>query len=181
MKIVRIFLVCTFFFQLLFPHDYERFKSRISFMNFGLDYTKYSNPDEIYRSISVIPFMIERENFEMGLYLTPFIKEDYDSFGSYQHEKLMDSYLLNLRLRFIGQTLYRKVKIFADLAYCDGNFYNWKDVRISWLELGVFSRLNYASKLFIGYKHTLITNEDIDMNGLFVSVNFGYSLLRRKR
>jgi len=180
MKILRIFLFYVFLSQLLFAHDFDRFKSRISFMNFGLDYTKYSNPDEIYRSISVIPIMVERENFEVGLCLTPFIKENYDSFGSYQYEKLMNSYLLNLRLRFIGYTTYQKVKFFADFAYCDGNFYNWKDIRISWLEVGFFSRLNYASKLFVGYRHTLITNEDIDMNGLFVSVNFGYSLLKRK-
>ena len=70
-------------------------------------------------------------------------------------ELLLDSYLVNLRLRFIGDTLNDKIKVFSDLAYSDGNALKWKDIRVSWLEVGIFSRINYTTKIFMGYKKTL--------------------------
>ena len=180
MKLIKSIILVIFLFQLVFSQDSNEFKTRISLFNFGLDYTKYSSFDELYRSVSIIPIMLERENFELGIYITPFIKENYDDYGNYVHDKIIDSYLVNLRLRFISGDTSNKIKGFSDLVYSDGNAFNWKDIRISWLEMGVFTRINHTSKLFIGYKKTLITNEDIDMDGFFVNLVFGHSFLMRK-
>jgi len=180
MKIIRIIISSFLLLQVIFAQDSNEFKTRVSVLNFGVDYTKYSSFDELYRSISIIPIMVERENFEVGLYITPFIKEEYDGYGNYVYDTILDSYLINLRLRFIGVTLFDRIKVFSDLAYSDGNAYNGKDVRVSWFEVGIFTRLNHTSKLFIGYKQTLIANEDIDMDGFFVNLIFGHSFLKRK-
>ena len=180
MKSLKIFLPFFLVFQLILAYNSDEFNSRVAILNFGLDYTKYSSFDELYRSISIIPIMVEKENFEGGLYITPFIKEQYDDYGNYIYDAIIDSYLINLRFRFIGNTKYEKIKIFSDLAYSDGNAFNWKDIRVSWLEVGVFTRLNHTSKLFVGYKQTLITNEDIDMDGFFINLVFGHSFLKRK-
>ncbi len=134
----------------------------------------------MYRSVYVIPIMIERENFEVGLYVTPFIKEKYDSFGNYQYDKILDSYLLNFRARLIAPTRYQKINVFVDFAYSDGNLYDWKDIRISWIEIGFYSRIGHTGKLLIGYKHNLDTNQNIDISGLFANIIFGHSFLIRK-
>lgn len=176
---IKIILVFFFFFSQIVLSQNDEFQTRVSFLNFGFDFTKYSSFDESYRSISVIPFMIEKDNLELGLYLTPFIKEEYDDFGNYQYSNLLDSYLLNLRIRYI-YPIYGKIESFIDWAYCDGNAYNWKDISILWIEAGFYYRLNYSTKLFAGYKHTLETNENIDLNGFFVNLIFGYSFLKRK-
>ena len=157
----------------------EEFNTRLSFLNIGFDYTKYTNSSELYRSLSIIPFIFEKKSFELGLYITPFVKETYDAFGHYKHDALLDSYLLNLRVRYI-KPVYRQINIFIDLAYCDGESYNWKDIYVSWLEMGIYKRLNYTTKLFLGYKYTLNTNENIDMNSIFFNLIFGYSFLKRK-
>jgi hypothetical protein len=88
--------------------------------------------------------------------------------------------LVNLRLRFIGDTLNDKIKVFSDLAYSDGNALKWKDIRVSWLEVGIFSRINYTTKIFMGYKKTLNANVDVDIDGFFVNLAFGHSFLKRK-
>tara|TARA_B100001123_G_C15053997_1_gene924765 strand:- start:384 stop:926 length:543 start_codon:yes stop_codon:yes gene_type:complete len=180
MKFLKFFVPFFLVFQLIFAYNSDEFNSRVSILNFGLDYTRYSSFDELHRSISIIPIMVEKENFEVGLYVTPFIKEEYDNYGNYIYDAVIDSYLVNLRFRFIGDTAYEGIKAFYDLAYSDGNAFNWKDIRVSWLEMGVFTRINHTSKLFVGYKKTLITNEDIDMDGFFVNLVFGHSFLRRK-
>ena len=180
MKLAKIIISFFILFQLVFAQNSDQFKARVSLFNFGLDYTKYSSFDELHRSISIIPIMVEKKNFEAGLYMTPFIKEQYDDYGNYIYDTIMQSYLVNLRFRFIGNTRYERIKIFSDLAYSDGNALNWKDIRISWLEVGIFTRLNHTSKLFVGYKKTLITNENIDIDGFFINLIFGHSFLKRK-
>ena len=94
MKLIKTIILFSIFIQIGISQDSE-FKTRISLFNFGFDYTKYSDFSEPHRSISIIPIMIEKENFEAGLYITPFIKEDYDAFGNYQYDKIFDSYLIN--------------------------------------------------------------------------------------
>ena len=180
MKITKTAILFFIFSCLVLCHDFNQFKTRVSIFNFGLDYTKYSNVEEIHRSIYLAPLMFEKENFEFGLYLTPFVLEEYDDYGNYVYDNMLDSYLVNLRLRFIGDTLNDKIKVFSDLAYSDGNALKWKDIRVSWLEVGVFSRINYTTKIFMGYKKTLNTNVDVDIDGFFVNLAFGHSFLRRK-
>ena len=80
MKLIKSSFFFFLLLQVTFCSDSLNFKTRVSCLNFGLDYTKYSNSDELYRSIFLIPIMLEKENFEIGLYLNPFIKERYDEF-----------------------------------------------------------------------------------------------------
>ena len=173
-KVIAVVLLI----QVALPGN-EEFRTRVSFLNIGFDYTKYTNSSELYRSLFIIPFIFEKKNFELGLYMTPFVKETYDAFGHYKHDALPDSYLLNFRFRYI-RSAYKQINIFFDLAYCDGESYNWKDIYVSWLEVGIYKRLNYTTKLFLGYKYTLNTNENIDMDGIFFNLIFGYSFLKRK-
>ena len=70
MKFVRFFL-CFLLLQIAVSSDSLKFKTRVSFLNIGLDYTKYSDFKEIYRSVFVVPIMLERKNFEIGLYINP--------------------------------------------------------------------------------------------------------------
>ena len=178
MKFIKIIILCSVFMQIGISQNSE-FKTRVSLFNFAFDYTKYSNFRDPHRSISIIPIMIEKENFEAGLYLTPFIKENYNAFGNYEYDKLFNSYLINARLRYT-RPLNEKINMFTDFAYCDGNAYNWKNIYISWIEFGVYRRLNYSTKIFAGYKYTLKTNENINMDGFFLNFVFGYSFLKRK-
>ena len=78
---IKVILAFFFFSQFILSQN-DEFQTRVSFLNFGFDFTKYSTFDESYRSISVIPFMIEKDNLELGLYLTPFIKEVKGSDGN---------------------------------------------------------------------------------------------------
>ena len=85
MKFIKIIIILSFFLQFTLPNN-PNFKTRVSFLNFGLDYTKYSSMNELYRSIFLIPIMLEKKNFEIGLYLSPFIKEKYDNFENYEYD-----------------------------------------------------------------------------------------------
>ena len=176
MKFFKNILLYLFFYQILISGS-NQFDTRISFLNFGLDLTKYTDFHELHRSILMIPVNIEIDNFEVGLYLTPFNKEVYDGFGNYVYNNLIDSYLVNLRLRY-SFPVYRKFNGFVDLGYCDGNTYKWKDLYVLWSEVGVYYRLNYTTKLFIGYKKTINTNDAIDINSIFINLIFGHSFLR---
>ena len=71
--------------------------------------------------------------------------------------------------------------MFLDLALTDGKVFNWKNLKIYWLELGFGKRLNYASKINFGYRINIYTNSNIKMNGFFLNLIFGYSYLVRKR
>ena len=81
----RIVKIVSFLFLslgILISNDIQR-PTRISIFNFGFDYTNFTNSDELYRSISIVPLMIERKiNIDkrytnkvgIGLYLTPFFE-----------------------------------------------------------------------------------------------------------
>ena len=177
MKFVKVFL-CLLLFQIVISSNNSNFKTRISFLNIGLDYTKYSNIEEVYRSIFIIPIMLERKNFEIGLYINPFIKERYDSFGNYRYDKLINSYLFNLRLRYTKEFKYN-INTFIDFAYCDERLYGGK--YLYWLESGLIYRLSPLVKVVAGYKQTIYTSNDlINLNSFFVNFIIGYSFLRRK-
>ena len=163
--------------QASFASDSLEFKTRVSFLNFGLDYTKYFNVDEMYRSIFLVPIMLERKNFEIGLYISPFIKEKYDSFGNYQYDKFMNSYLLNLRFRYLRR-FENNINTFIDLAYCDERLYS--DKYLYWLELGFIYRISPLIKILSGYKKSLYTaNNLIDVDSFFINFIIGHSFLRR--
>jgi len=177
MKTINL-LLCFLLLQIAISSDNPNFKTRVSFLNIGIDYTKYSNVEEIYRSIFVIPIMVERKNFEIGLHINPFIKEKYDSFGNYQYDKLLNSYLLNFRFRYIKR-FKENINTFIDFAYCDERLYASK--HLYWLELGFIYRLNSLIKVTSGYKYNIYSNNElINVNGFFVNFIIGHSFLRRK-
>ena len=92
---------------------------------------------------------------------------------------LIDSYLINSRLRYLKPIL-KNIKASFDIAYVDGNFYKWKDVIITWLEMGVNYKFNYSTQLFLGYKYILNSNDShINFNGLYLNLVFGHSFLRK--
>ena len=177
MKFVR-FLLCFLLLQIAVPSDSLKFKTRVSFLNIGLDYTKYSDFKEIYRSVFVVPVMLERKNFEIGLYINPFIKEKYDSFGNYQYDSLLNSYLLNFRFRYI-KNLKDNINTFIDFAYCDERLYGSR--HLYWTEIGFIYRLSPLIKLVGGYKHDIYSNSSlINLNSFFVNFIIGHSFLRRR-
>ena len=176
MKTINL-LLCFLLLQIAISSDNSNFKTRVSFLNIGLDYTKYSNVEEMYRSIFIVPVMLERENFEIGLYINPFIKERYDSFGNYQYEKLINSYLLNFRFRYIKK-FKNNINTFIDFAYCDERLYASR--HLYWIELGFIYRLNSLIKVTGGYKYNIYSNNNlIDVNSFFVNFIIGHSFLSR--
>ena len=177
MKLVR-FLLCFLLLQITLSSDNLNFKTRVSFLNIGLDCTKYSDFKEIYRSMFVIPVMLERKNFEIGLYINPFMKERYDNFGNYQYDNLLNSYLLNFRFRYI-KNLKKNINAFVDFAYCDERLYASR--HLYWTETGLIYRLSPLVKLVGGYKYNIYSNNNlIDINSFFINFIIGHSFLRRK-
>ena len=109
---------------------------------------------------------MERKNFEIGLYINPFIKEKYDNFGNYRYDKLLNSYLLNFRFRYIKR-FKEDVNTFIDFAYCDERLYASR--HLYWLEFGFIYRLNSLVKVTSGYKYNIYSNDDlIDVNSFFI-------------
>ena len=178
-KILIVFFSLNLILSL--DNDSKDYQHRISILNFGLDYSKFSDQNELYRSISIIPFYLENNMLELGFYLNPFCYEEFDFYGDYKKNKLIDSYLLNFRFRYLPFEFNDKSRMFLDLALTDGKFFNWKNLKIYWLELGFAKRLNYASKINFGYRMNIYTNSNIKMNGVFLNLIFGYSYLVRKR
>ena len=175
------FIRLLFFFLLLqasFSLDNSSFKTRVSFLNIGLDYTKYTDYKEIYRSVFIIPLMFERRNFDIGIYINPFIKERYDNFGSYRYDSLINSYLLNFRFRY-KKKIKNTIDAFVDFAYCDERLYASK--HLYWAELGFVYRANPLIRLVGGYKYNIYSNNHlIDVNSFFVNFIIGHSFLRRR-
>ena len=185
-RIIKIVSFLVLSLGILISSDAQR-PTRISIFNFGFDYTNFTNSDELYRSISVIPLMIERKiNIDkrytnkvgIGLYLTPFFEEEYDEYGNYIYGDLIDGYFANMRLRYI-QSFNDKMDWFIDFAHGDQEMFDWSPASITWMELGVHYQMNYSSRLLFGYKRMLNTDGDVDMNSLFVNFIFGHSFLRR--
>ncbi len=183
----RIIKIVSFLLLgILMSSDVERL-TRISVFNFGLDYTDFTNSNELYRSISIVPLMVEREvkldsryvqKFGIGLYLTPFFKEEYDEYGNYIYGDLVDGYFANIRIRYI-QSFNDRIDWFVDFAHGDEEIFEWSPARITWMELGAHYQINYSSRLLFGYKRMLDTDGDVDMNSLFINFIFGHSFLRR--
>ena len=182
MSLMHKFLKFLFIMNLILPFNsnHDNYKSRLSVLNIGLDYSKFSSSNDLYRSLVVIPFFLEKKRYSIGFYLNPFSYEEFNSYGDYKKNKLIDSYLLNIRFRYIPYEFKNKSNFFIDLAHTNGELYNWKNLKITWLEFGLFRRLNYASKISFGYKLNIDTNSNIKMNGFFINLIFGYSFLKKK-
>ena len=180
-----IFLFTILFFQIILGNPLFKEEARISLLNFGLDITNQSNSKELYKSVSLVPIMIEKEFFDnnlgflgFGIYISPFIEETYHN-GYQQFDELINSYFINLRLRY-SKPIFKNINAIIDIAHGDGNLYKWKNIIITWLEFGVHYRVNYTSRVFLGYKYTLNTNENkIDFDGLYINFIFGHSFIRK--
>lgn len=153
--------------------------TRISFLNFGLDVTNQISINNYYRSILFVPFLIEKNAFGFGVYANPFIRKKYNAAGFQEFESLINSYLINFRFRYY-KPVFKKFDLSFDLAHGDGNMYGWKDIVISWVELAAHYRINYSTRLFLGYKYMLNSNDsDIDFNGFYLNLVFGHSFIYR--
>ena len=173
--------ILIFFSSFILAFQKSVSDTRISFLNFGLDATSQISIDNYHRSILVAPFLIEKDRFGLGMYANPFIRKKYNTAGFQEFEALVDSYLINLRFRY-SRSAFKQVDFFFDLAYADGNVYNWKDIVVSWIELGAHYRINYSSRLFLGYKYILDSNDpDIDFNGLYFNLVFGHSFIYKAK
>ena len=185
-RIIKIAFFLFLSLGVLFSSETKRL-TRISIFNFGFDYTDFTNSSELYRSISVVPLMIERKiNFDpryvtkigIGLYLTPFLKEEYDEYGNYIYGDLLDGYFANLRFRYI-QSFNDRFDWFLDFAHGDDEMFDWSPENITWMEVGAHCQINYSSRLFFGFKRMINTDGEIDMSSFFINFIFGHSFLRR--
>ena len=175
----RILIILFFILSSLNATENIDFKSRISFLNIGIDINNHFNLDNFHRSILIVPVFYERNDMGFGIYVNPFIKTDNNDLGYESFSPLIDSYLVNFRFRYF-KPLSKDVKLSFDLAYSDGNVYNWKDIVISWFEFGFNYKLSYSTQLFLGYKYILNSNDSsIDFNGVHFNLIFGHSFLRR--
>ena len=176
--IPRILVAFFFLCSILYTKEINDFKYRVSFLNIGLDVQNQFNIDNFHRSILLVPILFERGDLGFGVYANPFLNSNnnlgYEEFGP-----LIDSYLVNFRFRYY-RPVWKDVKLSIDLAHADGNLYKWKDVVVSWLEIGFNYRLSYSSQLFLGYKYIVRSNDNsIDFNGIYFNLIFGHSFLRR--
>ena len=175
---IKTLSLLTLFTYFLFAQNFGS-ETRVSLFNIGLDATEQFSLERFHRSILVSPFFIEKEKFGFGVYANPFIKKKYNSQGFEQFESLINSYLINFRFRY-SEPVFQNIGVSFDLAYVDGNLYKWKDIVITWLELGFNYKIDYSTQLFLGYKYILNSNDsDIDFNGLYLNFIFGHSFLRR--
>ena len=176
--IPRILVAFFFLCSILYTKEINDFKYRVSFLNIGLDVQNQFNIDNFHRSILLVPILFERGDLGFGVYANPFLNSS-NNLGYEQFGPLIDSYLVNFRLRYY-KPFWKDVKLAIDLAHADGNLYKWKDIVISWLEIGFNYKLNYSSQLFLGYRYILNSNDSsIDFNGIYFNLIFGHSFLRR--
>ena len=173
-----ILIAFFFLFSLLYTNENSDFKSRISFLNIGLNIENHFNIDNFHRSIVIVPIFFDKGDLGFGVYANPFLNSNnnlgYEEFGP-----LVDSYLVNFRFRYY-KPVWKDVKLSIDLAHADGNLYNWKDIVLSWVELGFNYKLSYSSQLFLGYKYIINSNDrSINFNGVYFNLIFGHSFLRR--
>ena len=124
------------------------------------------------------PVMVENKKVGAGLYLTPFLKDKYDDYGHYMYSNFNESYLLNLRLRYI-KDISKKINGFFDMVYGGKDVFENSPADLGWLEFGFHYRINYSFRLFVGYKQTLYSNKEIDIDSFFINFTFGHSFLRK--
>ena len=176
---VRILFLLIPSISFLFPAQDFDSETRISLFNVGVEATNQISIEKSHRSILFIPLFIEKKNMGFGIYANPFIKDQYNEAGFQEFDPLIDSYLINFRFRYL-KPIWREVKLSFDIAYGDGNLYKWKDIIITWFELGFNYQFNYSTQLFLGYKYILNSNNnEIDFDGFYLNLIFGHSFLRR--